>query len=205
MGVSPAEAQARSQRWEFSGGVIWARGFALNAISGDETQPNGSPLPLFTAQTRLDPAAGFAATLSRQVAGPISAEADGSWSKPTYRTTVTSDAENAMLGDLTNAATEFAVAGAVVVTLALALAARNRSCGRAAAGGVSCRRTKRFRRTAASCMIGGGVKYWMGGRGSGGPLGLRVDAGVLGRSGGLAVTGGFRFAPAVGASLSLRF
>jgi hypothetical protein len=205
IGVSPAWAQARSRPWEFSGGVTWARGFSLGATSGDETRPNGAPFPLFTAQTRLDAVTGLGAAVSRQLGGPISAEADGSWRKPTYRTTVTSDAEQATPVDATNVATEFAVAGAVVVTLA-----RHSPLEPFLRVGGGWRRELSEDRTLLAngrlVMIGGGVKYWMGGRGLGGNLGLRVDVGVLGRSGGLqGGTGTFHFAPAAGASLSFRF
>jgi hypothetical protein len=207
IGVSPARAQARARPWEFSGGVTWAAGFSLAAISGDETRPNGAPFPLFTAQTRVDAATGLAAALSRQLAGPISVEADGSWRKPTYRTTVTADAEPATLGDATNGATEFVVAGAVVVTLAR----QSRLQPFVRVGGGWRRELSADQTLSADgrlVMIGGGVKYWMGGRGFGGRLGLRADVGVVGRSGGLGLpgaTGTFRFAPAAGASASLRF
>jgi hypothetical protein len=206
VGVSPATAQVRSGLWEFSGGATWARGFSLDATSGDETQPNGTPFPLFAAQTRLDAATGLAAALSRQLAGPIAVEVDGSWRKPTYRTTVTSDAEGATLVDATNVATEVTVAGAVVVTLA-----RQSHLQPFVRMGGGWRRELSEDRTLSAngrlVMIGGGVKYWMGGRGFGGRLGLRVDVGVLGRSGGLDLqgTGTFHFAPAAGASLSVRF
>jgi len=204
IGVSPAWAQARFRPWEFSGGVTWARGFSLGALSGDETQPNGAPFPLFTAQTRLDATTGLAAVLSRRIGGPISAEADGFWRKPTYRTTVTSDAEQATLVDATNGATEYAVAGAIVVTLAR----QSRLQPFVRAGGGWRRELSGDRTLSADgglVMVGGGVKYWMGGRGSGGRLGLRVDVGVLGRSGGLqGGPGAFHFAPAAGASLSFR-
>jgi hypothetical protein len=205
VGVSPARAQVRSRPWEFSGGVTWARGFSLGATSGDETQPSGAPFPLFTAQTRLDAATGLVAVLSRRVAGPISAEADGSWRKPTYRTTVTSDTEQATLVEATNVATEFAVAGAVVI----ALAHQSPLQPFVRVGGGWRRELSEDHTLLANgrlVMIGGGVKYWRSGRGVSGHLGLRVDAGVLGRSGGLqGGTGAFHFAPAVGASLSLRF
>jgi hypothetical protein len=204
IGVSPASAQARSRSWEFSGGVTWARGFSLGAISGDETRPNGAPFPLFTAQTRLDAVSGLGAALSRQLGGPFSAEADGSWRKPTYRTTVTSDAEQATPVEATNVATEFAVAGAVVVTLA-----RSPLEPFVRVGGGWRRELSGDRTLLANgrlVMIGGGVKYWMGGRGFGGHLGLRVDVGVLGRSGGLqGGTGTFHFTPAASAGLSVRF
>jgi hypothetical protein len=212
IGVSPAGAQVRSPQvrprpWELSGGLIWARGFSLNAISGDEMQPNGSPFPLFTAQTRVDSAAGLAATLSRQLSGSIAVEADGSWRKPTYRTTVTADAEHATLVEAPNGATEFAIAGAVVLTLA----PKSRLHPFVRVGGGWRRELSEDQTLSADgrlVMIGGGVKYWMGGRGFSGHLGVRADVGVLGRSGGLGlpgVTGTFRFAPAAGASVSLRF
>lgn len=207
IGVSPAWAQARSRPWEFSGGVIWARGFSLGAITGNETQPNGMSFPLFTAQTRVDSATGLAGALSRQLAGSIAIEADGSWRKPTYRTTVTADFEHATLGDATNAATEFAIAGTLVVTLAH----KSRLQPFVRVGGGWRRELSEDRTLSADgrlVMVGGGVKYWMGERGFVEHLGLRADVGVLGRSGGLSlpgVTGTFRFAPAAGASLSLRF
>lgn len=212
-GVTPARAQgtpaaARNasgdRPWEVSVTSTWARGVAVGPLQGTETQPSGADFSLFTAQSRVDNIPGLGVAITRHIAGVFSVEADGVWSRITYRTTVLSDFENAALIDATNAATEFGVGGAAVVTFA-----RHSRLQPFVRGGGGWRRElsadQTFSTDGRLVIAGGGVKYWWGANADTSRVGLRADVGVIGRSGGLATSDKIRFTPAAAAGLSLRF
>lgn len=211
-GATPARAQGTpaprpartAPAWEVSVTGTWARGAAIGGIDAAETQPNGAPFSLFTAESRLDNLPGVGLTITRHVAGAWSVEADGLFGKPTYRTSVASDFENAALTEATNVATEFGVAGAVVVTFA-----RGAHLQPFVRGGGGWRRELSADQTLSAdgrlVIAGGGVKYWWGAAPATSRAGLRADVGVVGRSGGLALGDTIRWAPAVAAGLSFRF
>ena len=206
-----ASAQTRSTKkprttpWQLSGGITWIGGSTVGPLSGTETQPNGSPLALFTASSKVDSSAGFSATLARKVGGPVLIEATGGWTRPTLRTDVTGDLEGAAPATATNQTTEFSVVGAAVVELT-----RHSAWIPFVRGGAGWMRQLSDDQSLSSdgtvVVIGGGVKYWLGGRARPGQLGFRLDAGVVGRSGGvLPGSDKMRFAPSVAGSLAVRF
>jgi len=200
---SPPRAQA-SPAWEVTVAGTWARGTSIGALEGTETRPDGSGFSLFTAESQLDNRTGVSLAITRHVAGVLSIEADGVFGTPTYRTSVVSDFENAALVVATNRAREFGVAGAAVVTFARH--ARLQPFLRAGGGW---RRELSEDATLSAdgrlVIAGGGVKYWWGAHPAASRLGLRADVGVIGRSGGLALSDKIRFAPAAAAGLSFRF
>ena len=211
--AAPARAQgtpasprvASSTRpWEVGVATTWARGLVIGPLEGTESQPSGASFPLFTAQSRIDDIPGLGVTITRHVAGVLSIEADGVWSRVTYRTSVLSDFENATLIDATNAATEFGVAGAAVVTFA-----RHSRLQPFLRGGGGWRRELSNDQTSSTdgrlVLVGGGVKYWWGANAATSRVGLRADVGVIGRSGGLATGDTLRFTPAAAAGLAFRF
>ena len=190
--------------WEVALTTTWARGLSIGPLEGSETQPSGADFALFTAQSRIDNISGLAVTITRHLSGPFSVEADGVWSRITYRTSVLSDFENATLIDVTNAATEFGVAGAAVVTFA-----RHSRLQPFVRGGGGWRRElsndQTFSTDGYLVIAGGGVKYWWGANAATSRVGLRADVGLVGRSNGLATGDKIRFAPGASAGLSLRF
>jgi hypothetical protein len=184
--------------------TTWARGAAIGPLDGTETQPSGAPFSLFTAQSRIDDMPGVGVAITRRLGGLFSVEADGIWSRVTYRTQVLSDFESATLVSATNAATEFGVAGAGVVTFA-----RHSRLQPFLRGGAGWRRELSNDQTSSTdgrlVLAGGGVKYWWGANAATSRIGLRADVGVIGRSGGLATSDKIRFTPAAAAGLSFRF
>jgi hypothetical protein len=206
VGVVPVAAQtSKGTPWELAATVSYARGLPLSAISGNETEASGAQLPLFTAQSRLDPSVGLEASLTRHLAGVFSAEVDGALTHSTYRTTVLSDFENATLTDATTRATDYSVSGALVLTFA-----RHSPLQYFVRLGGGWRRELSEDQTLSEdgrlVLAGGGVKYWWGShRKTPSHLGIRVDVGVIGRSGGVGLPTTIRFAPAASAGVSLRF
>ncbi len=209
--AASASAQTRSTKprttpWELSGGVTWTGGSTIGPLSANETQPNGSPLALFTASTKVDGAIGFAANLSRKVGGPLRLEATGAWSRPTISTSVTGDFEGAALVTATNQTTDVSVVGAAVVELF-----KRAGWVPFVRGGAGWMRQLSDDQALSSdgtvVVLGGGVKYWTKGRAKPGQVGFRLDAGVVGRTGGIlpGSDNKMKFSPSVFGGIAVRF
>lgn len=191
--------------FELDGGITFTRGAPLGTTTGLLTQPDGTSLPLFAATNRRDAALGAEVRLGHVIAGRLWAEASGGWSRTTFETRVTSDFENAPLATATNAGSQYTVEGNAVFLIT--------KSGRVewfARGGGGWRRQVSDDRTLVAdgrlATAGGGIKYWLSGRTAGRRLGLRIDAIVSARSGGLSIEGSrWRLSPALAASVAMHF
>src|SRR5262249_31323962 len=75
-------------------GPMWIGGTGFGASSATETMPGGSRFALFMTTTELGSALGFEARVGVRMTDSIDVGVEGSYSAPTLRTTISSDAEN---------------------------------------------------------------------------------------------------------------
>lgn len=93
--ASPAAAQARKGSWEIAPGLTWYSGVNLGSGSATLEQPGGGEFELFTTETRIRPAFGAGSTISFFMRPRLALEAGFSYARPHATTRVDNDAEDA--------------------------------------------------------------------------------------------------------------
>jgi hypothetical protein len=193
----PAFAQSS---FEIGGGVTWTGGFSAGGLDASLTRPaNGSPpLPLFATDSRVEGAAGAIARAAWFVTPRIAVEGGVEFSRPTLRTRILDDFEQATGSEADVAISSFVFGGSVLyhfgasrfVPFASAGAGRLRQLDEDNVNLV----------TGTELHAGGGVKYRLSRH-----LGLRVDAVVSTRDKSLAFEEKRRTVPVIGAGATYRF
>jgi Outer membrane protein beta-barrel domain len=194
---SPALAQSS---FEIGGGVTWTGGFSAGGLDASLARPaNGSPpLPLFATDSRVEGAAGAIARAAWFVTPRIAVEGGVGFSRPTLRTRILDDFEQATGSEAEVAISSFVFGGSVLyhfgasrfVPFASAGAGRLRQLDEDNVNLV----------TGTELHAGGGVKYRLSRH-----LGLRVDAAVSTRDKSLAFEEKRRTVPVIGAGATYRF
>jgi hypothetical protein len=206
-------AAALPGRLEIGAGLVWVGGGALGLgearLTANEVTPT-APFVWFRTRSAIGAAAGMGVRLSWRLAGPLSVEGLLEVARPRVRTEVTSDVEAP--GPILASArmTEYALGGGATVDLA-ALAfhrGRGRPFVGASAGLLRQRHGEgALVMTGRVYHVGGGVKYALRVRSAGRlpGVGLRFDAALRVRDGGLEVDGRRRPAVAIGGGAFVRF
>jgi hypothetical protein len=200
---SPTRAEAQGATAESTTELAVAAGWigpqSFGTSDASLTAPNGSPLVIFRAESRLAPGGMLEVHLGQRVARRLWVEATGSWQQGNYETRVFDDIEDGEDLTLPVASSRYTVEGALLWTLvsrdALDVFARG------GAGWV--RETAGARSLVADGVVGNagaGMKYWWRQR-PGARLqriGLRVEGRLSLRSGALTLgESKVRFAPVV--------
>jgi hypothetical protein len=208
--VTHASAQAsavRARGPEIDLGAVWTRGGAYGSANANLTTPAGTPQPLFTAATSLGAEIALDARLAFRVAGPLRAEVSGTWGRADLRSHITGDFEGAAPVTVSDRLTVFTIQGAGIWYFHRR--GKLEPFVRAGAGWM--RELTTDAALAGDGRIanaGAGVKYWWFERDRGWlkRLGLRSDARVVGRFGGLELgTKDRLIAPAVGVNAIIGF
>src|SRR5947207_3013666 len=111
--VVPAAAQspATSGRVEVGGGLLWIGAQPLGSRTATETTGTGGTLPLFTETSTLSAAPGVDARIAVKVTPTVEAEASTSYARPSVRTQLGGDFENAPTLTATDRVQQFTVSG----------------------------------------------------------------------------------------------
>jgi hypothetical protein len=177
----------------------------LGTASADYQTPGGDALSLFHTEGRLPTSGGVEGHVTVSVAPRVALEAAGAWMRPHLTARIGDDFEGADAVRTSLPLSRFSAEGAVLV----AFARRGRAVWFVRGGAGWMREMAGWGTFAADGTIGDlglGVKYWWRTRvrDDTGRLGLRVDARLAGRAGGLvAGARAVRLAPLVSAGLDL--
>lgn len=193
----PAFAQST---FEIGGGVTFTGGFSAGGLDASITRPatGAPPLTLFRTDSRVEGAAGAIARAAWFVTPRIAVEGGVEFSRPTLRTRILDDFEQATGSEADVAISSFVFGGSVLyhfgssrfVPFASGGAGRLRQLDEDNVNLV----------TGTELHAGGGVKYRLSRH-----LGLRVDAGVSTRDQSLAFEEKRRTVPVFGAGATYRF
>ena len=205
----PAAAQqpVDGGRLELSGGAVWAGALALGSAAATETSSSGQPEPIFATSTTLGALAAFEARVGWRFARAFTVEADAAVGKHDLRIAVSNDVEGAPAATVAERVEQFTIGGALVWYAPIA-SPRVRPF--AAAGGGYLRalhENATLVQTGHYYQFGGGADVLLMSRDPARlkSLGVRVDARALVRVKGVAFDDAAHTAPAVGASLFVRF
>jgi hypothetical protein len=211
VGVSNAAAQSSGDdagRFELAVGPLWIGQQPLGAVSANETTGGGGSFALFNTTTTLESGAGLEARFGARVAPWLDVELSGSYARPEIQTTVSGDFEGAAPGPIAECIQQYTVIGDVVwYPLSLAT---SRVRPFVTGGGGYLRQLHESETLAVTGQfyeIGGGVKITLASRPDAGikTVGVRVDASAIVRVKGVAFDDQSHAAPAVGASVYVRF
>ena len=205
-----AWAQARPANklhLQIDAGVAWTGGGSYGSASADLTRPDGGSQPLFVVSNELGAEVAMDVHLSFHAMGRLRTEITGSLGRADARARVSGDAEGAASITAANRLTIVTIQGAGVWTLRRR--GHKEPFFRAGAGWM--RELTNDNSLAGDGTIfnaGAGVKYWWieRPRGSLKMLGLRVEARLVGRFGGLDVgTKSHLVRPGLTAALTMGF
>ena len=207
IGVSRAEAQARPKRWEAAAGAAWFGGVGLGESVATLERPGGGTFELFRAETSEDQGLGVAATVSFYPTPRIAVEAGFSYARPGVSTRVTADAESAAAVTSTIGLQQYVVEGSARWYFGRA-PGRFHPFVRAGAGWLR-------HLDEHSAHVENGTTFHAGAgmdraflERSGGKvkrIGMRIDARVMGRTGGIDVADKVRVGAAAGALIFFGF
>jgi hypothetical protein len=210
VGVSNAAAQSAGDpgRFELAVGPLWIGQQPLGASGANETTGSGGSFALFKTTTTLESAAGLEARFGARVAPWLDVELSGSYARPGLQTTVSGDVEGAAPGPIAERIQQYAVIGDAVWYPLSPASSRVRPF--VTGGGGYLRQLHESETLAVTGQfyeIGGGVKITLTSRLDAGikTVGVRVDARAIVRVKGVAFDDQSHAAPAVGASLYVRF
>jgi hypothetical protein len=209
----PAAAQTGTGRFDVSIGGLWNGGYALDANNALETrnQVGGGDFVLFETDSEVTGGSGLEARFGVRFGPTFSVEAGGSWTRASMVTRVSGDFEGAPALDVRADFTQYVIDGALVARLERLAMAGGRVVPFVEAGAGYLRQLHEGNLMVETGVVyhgGGGVFVWLRSRPSGwfDRLGLRVDARVTSRSGGIDVTDDRRRVfPALAASLAMGF
>lgn len=205
--AAPASAQARKGSWEAAAGAVWFSGADLGTADATLETPDGGEFVLFRTETSLDAGAGAAAAVTFFATGRLAIEAGFSYARPGVSTRVTGDAED---GDAVTASIglqQYVIEGSARWYLARAFG-KMRPFLRAGAGYMrQLDEQSAHVETGRALHAGAGVDRAFVERGEGRVrrIGVRLDARLIARSGGIGVDGATRIGGAAGAVIFVGF
>lgn len=199
----PGHSSPHGGSFEIGGGVVWIAGYDAGSRAATET-PNSStgapPLTLFTSTSNVPGVTGLDAHLGVYLSPRISAEGSFQFSRPSLRTKLSGDFENAASVEAVGGISSYLVGGSVLYHF---------GAGRVVPfviGGAGYLRQLDEDNTDVvsgnEVHGGGGVKLWFG---SGGGFGARFDVQVSSRSKSAGFEQTRRVLPAIGAGLVYLF
>ena len=165
---------------EVSGGVVWIGGYGAGSSTATESRNSSTtttPLTLFTQSSRVGAVAGVDARAGVYLSARISAEGVFQFSRPTLRTSLRDDFENAAPIEATGGVSSYVAGGSVLYHFGT-----GQVVPFVAFGGGYVRQLDEDNAdvlTASEVHGGGGVKAWFG---TPHHLGVRFDAQVSARS-----------------------
>lgn len=110
LAAAPASAQDRHS-WEIAAGAVWLSGAGLGSSVATLERPGGGEFVLFRTDTSLEGAIGAAASLSWFATERLAMEAGFSYARPGVSTRVTGDAEDAPPVTATIGLQQYAIEG----------------------------------------------------------------------------------------------
>lgn len=210
LAAQPAQAQPlEPSRFEVRVGPLWTAAVGFPSVDANQTGSGGDPFRLFASRSTLGPSVVFEGSLAVRVSRWLQVEALASYGKPRATTRITGDFEGAP--DITIAEeTVRAVAQGGLVAHLTRWRFGARATPFVTAGGGYLRELHEGQtivKSGRSYFAGGGLRYSLKARPGSlvQALGLRGDARVVVRTGGIALDGGTHVSPAVGASVFLGF
>ena len=206
--ASPAAAQTeRKGSWEVAAGAVWLLGMDLGSSTATLERPGGAPFELFRTETSIDGGPGAALSLAWFAAERLAIEAAFSYARPGVSTRVTADAEDAASVTSTIRLHQYVVEGGARWYFSRA-PGRFQPFARAGAGYLRQLDADHAHvETGTLVHAGAGVDRLFRDRPDGriNRIGLRLDARIVGRSGGFDVEEAFRVRGAAGASIFFGF
>ena len=195
--------------FEVAGGVRWTGALSNGTQGARETTPSGSRFSLFETRTSLAPETGFEGSLSFRLGPSVDLRGSAGYARSDMRTAISSDVEGIPDIVASEAVTQLAVEGALVVRLSN-WHPTDRATPFVSGGGGYLRHLHEGRtliENGTTFHVGGGLDYLLTTAGRGGvkTTGLRVDVRSVWREGGVAFDDRSRVSPAVGVSLFARF
>jgi hypothetical protein len=187
-------------RFEIAGAVTWTGGYDAGGMDALLSRPSSgsAPLTLFATSSRMGAAAGALARAAWLVTPRLAVEALVEYSRPTLRTTVLNDFENATGTEATSVIASYLFGGSVRYAFGGARLAPFVSGGAGWLRQLDGDQANTI--TGAEVHAGGGVTYGLTRR-----LTLRVDAGISSREKSVAFEQKRRAVPVASTSLSFRF
>lgn len=194
---------------EVAAGVRWTGELSNGTQGAFETTPGDSRYGLFQTRTALAPATGFEGGLSLRLGPSVDLRGFALYARSDLRTAISSDVEGVPDVVASEAVTQLAVEGALVVRLSN-WRPIDRTTPFVSGGGGYLRHLHEGRILVdhgITFHLGGGVDYLLqaAGRGAVKATGLRVDMRSVWRKGGVAFDDRWHGAPAVGVSVFARF
>ncbi|MDQ3171281.1 MAG: hypothetical protein M3Q55_14190 [Acidobacteriota bacterium] len=189
LSVSTADAQARGKSWEAAAGVAWFGGIGLGESVATLERPGGGTFELFRTETSQDQGLGVAASVSFYPAPRLAVEAGFSYARPAVSTLVTADAESAAAVTSTVGLQQYLVEGSARWYFGRAFG-KFRPFARAGGGWMrQLDEHSAHVENGAAFHAGAGVDRAFVERSAGKVkrIGLRIDARVMGRTGGIDV------------------
>ena len=211
--AQPAAATRAQGRFDVSIGGLWNGGYALDQRSATETrnQVGGGEFVLFETDSEVTGGSGLEARLGVRVGSMFTVEAGASWTRASVVSRVRADFEGAPGVEARSDFTQYVIDGALVARLERLAMGGGRVVPFVEAGAGYLRQLHEGQvlvETGSVFHGGGGVLVWLR-TGPGGwvdRIGLRVDARITSRSGGIDVTDDRRRVfPALTAGLALGF
>jgi outer membrane protein W len=204
----PAAAQTeRKGRWEAAAGVAWVLGMDLGSSTATLEHPSGGPFELLKTETSIDGGPGAAVSLAWFATGRLAIEAAFSYARPGVSTRVTADAEDAAPVTSTLGLHQYVVEGGARWYFSRA-PGRFQPFARAGAGYLRQLDADHAHvETGTLVHAGAGIDRLFRDRANVRikRIGVRLDARVIGRSGGFDIEDAVRVSGAAGASIFFGF
>ena len=207
LGAASAEAQSPGKRWEAAAGAVWFGGIGLGESVATLERPGGGTFELFRAETSQDQGLGVAATVSFYPSSRFALEASISYARPGVSTQVTADAEDAPSVTSTIGLQQYLVEGSARWYFGRSPGAF-RPFARAGAGWLrQLDEGSAHLEDGATIHAGAGLDraFVERSRGRVKRVGLRIEARVMGRKGGIDIGDGMRVGAAAGALVFFGF
>ena len=206
--AAPAAAQTgREGSWETAAGAVWLLGMDLGSSTATLERPSGEPFELFRTETAIDGGPGATVSLAWFATQRFAVEGAFTYARPGVSTRVTADAEDAAPATSTIGLHQYVVEAGARWYFSKT-AGRFQPFARAGAGYLRQLDADHAHvETGTLVHAGAGVDRLFRERADGRikRIGLRLDARVIGRSGGFDVEDAFRVSGAAGASIFFGF
>jgi hypothetical protein len=192
--VAPAAAQTapapRRNQVTVSAGLIAGGSYPIgDQLAQIRSNATGTPPPftLFRAESTFDPTIGFEGRVAFALTNQIEAEVGGRYAKPQLTVDITGDTEAQQTATVTDTVSRYAVDVSGVWHLPFAFGSRARPYVIGGAGYLRELHADRLIVDSGTLVqAGGGVRYWLRGvSGRGAAFGVRADARLVRRSGGI--------------------
>lgn len=205
--ATPASAQARKGSWEAAAGAVWFSGADLGTSAATLETPGGGEFVLFRTETSLDPGPGAAATVTFFATGRLAIEAGFSYTRPGVSTRVIDDAEDGAAVTASIGLQQYLIEGSARWYLARSFG-KMRPFLRAGTGYMrQLDEQSAHVETGRAFHAGAGVDRAFVERAQGRVrrIGIRLEARIVARSGGIDVDDATRLGGAVGAVMFFGF